>query len=367
MMTGPERRSSRGCAQSTDGVRGARTHSSATSLRPLRSIRNLPLAVALLLSGAGPLHAQNPDLILSQAERDTILKNYHNIFPIFGRQAIERGFDLAKPFGINAAFMYVDQGIEIGNLGLSTGDNPTVPIGAISFGDNRSTVSTANIRGDLWVFPFLNVYAMGGAAKANTTVEVATPVAFESSVDQTGDYFGMGLTGAFGIKRYFAVADMNWTWSSFEKLDEVVRGRVLSFRFGRTLKLGSNKRLSYWVGAMNMRFATETNGSIMLSEVIPPGTSEAIRDRLENIEDSEWYQGLDPAQKAVVDQLVERLLNREMGDVKVNYGIEKAPTDPWNMIIGGNLDLSKRWSIRTEFGVIDRFSFLLSPVYRLDF
>lgn len=225
----------------------------------------------MLLTGAGQLHAQNPDLMLSQAERDTILKSYDNIFPIWGRKAIERGFDLPKPFGINVIGMYIDQGIEISNLSLSTGDNPRVPIDAIKFGDNTSTIATASLRADLWVFPFLNTYVMGGAAKSNTTVNVVTPAAFESSVDQTGDYFGTGLTGAFGIKRNFAVVDVNWAWSFLEKLDDAVRSRVLSMRLGRSMKLGPDKRLNLWVGAMNVKFATETNGSINLSEAIPLG------------------------------------------------------------------------------------------------
>jgi hypothetical protein len=320
----------------------------------------------LCFTAAGRLHAQNPDLMLSQAERDSILETYDNFFPIFGRQAIERGFDLPKPFGINVVTMYANQGIDISNLALSTGDNPKVPFDVIGFGDSKSTVGTANLRGDLWVLPFLNVYGMAGVATANTTVEVVTPVAFESSVDQTGDYLGVGLTGAFGIKRYFGVADMNWTWSSFEKLDEAVRGRVTSLRFGRTLRLSSTKRLSYWVGAMHMKFATETNGSILLGDAISDESTEAIRDQLENIENSEWYQGLGPGQKAIVDEVVARLLDSGLGDVTINYGIEKAPSDPWNMLFGGNFDFNKRWTIRTEFGVIDRFTFLLNAVYRLD-
>ena len=73
--------------------------------------------------------------MLSQAERDTILKSYDNIFPIWGRKAIERGFDLPKPLGINVIGMYIDQGIEISNLSFSTGDNPRVP-------STRSTSAT---------------------------------------------------------------------------------------------------------------------------------------------------------------------------------------------------------------------------------
>ena len=70
---------------------------------------------------------------------------------------------------------------------------------------------------------------------------------------------------------------------------------------------------------MNVKFATETNGSILLSEAIPPETIDAIRDKLENIEDAPWYQDLTPAQKAIVSQLADKLLAADGSDVTVNY------------------------------------------------
>jgi hypothetical protein len=324
----------------------------------------LPLCLLALL--ASPLQAQNPDLMLTQAERDSLLATYDNIFPIWGRKAIEKGFDLPKPFGVNLIGAYIDQGIAISDLGLSTGSNPIVPIDAIKFGDNTSTVGTLNARAELWVLPFLNVYAIGGTARANTTVEVTTPVAFTSSVDQLGTYFGTGLTGAFGIKRNFLSVDVNWTWTDLEKMDEAVRGRVLSLRFGRTLKMGPQKRLAFWVGAMNVKLVTETQGSLTLAEAVPPGTVDDIQNFLQNIDQTAWYQGLNPGQQVVVDQIVQRLLSSSPGSIQVNYRINKSPADPWNMLVGSNYDFNKRWSVRAEVGMIGRFSVLTSLVYRMD-
>jgi len=315
---------------------------------------------------AVPVRAQNPDMMLSQAERDSVLKTYHNIFPIWGRKAIERGFDLPKPLGLNLIGVYVDQNIDISDLGLSTNDNPIVTTDFIGFGTNTSTVTTFNVRADLWVLPFLNVYAIGGNAWANTTVEITDPIAFTTSVDQTGTYFGTGLTFAMGIKRNFISVDQNWTWTKLEKLEEAVQGKVLSFRFGRAFKLGPQKRLSFWVGAMRVKIASETLGSIALADAIPPETVDQIRESLETVEDEEWYQNLGPGQKALVDQIVDRLLTGATGDLTINYRINKSISDPWNMLIGSNLDLNKRWTIRSEVGFLGRFSVLINAVYRLD-
>ena len=334
---------------------------------PLSSLLSSLVAVAGALALAPlPARAQNPDLMLSQAERDSILKDYHNIFPLLGRKAIERGFDLPKPVGLNLFGLYMNQGIEITDLGLSTGADPLVPIDFIKFGTNTSTVYSLSFRADLWVLPFLNVYGYGGQAQANTTVELTEPIGFTSSVDQSGQYGGVGLTGAFGIKRFFAVADINWSWTNLEKLDAPVQGRVMSFRLGKAFKIGGTKRLQVWAGAMNQKFRSETNGAIRLGDAIPPETVDRIRTKLEDIPNQPWYQDLGPLQKAVVDTITNHLLNSNAGDITINYGLNKAPSNPWNMLIGSNLDFNKRWTIRGEVGFIGRTSLLLNAVYRLD-
>lgn len=320
----------------------------------------------LATGGAAVAHAQNPDLMLSQAERDSVLKTYDNVFPIWGRKAVERGFDLPKPLGVNILYAWMDQGLDISNLGLSTNDNPIQPADFIGFGKNTTTVSTVSGRVDLWLLPFLSVYGFGGKVWANTTVELVEPVAFTSSVDQTGRTLGIGMTGAFGFKRNFVSVDGNWSWNKLEKLDDPVNARLLSLRFGRAVKLGGKMRAAFWVGAMNQKFGSETLGAIRLDEVVPPETVDQIRDNLENVDDSDWYQDLGPVQKALVDQIVDKLLTGNAGDLTINYRIDKAPSDPWNMVAGGNLDLNKRWTVRAEAGFIGRKSILVNAVYRLD-
>jgi hypothetical protein len=326
----------------------------------------LALVLGLGLAPGARVVAQNPDLMLTEAERDSVLKTYHNIFPILGRQAVERGFDLPKPLGLNVLGLYMKQDIDITNLGLSTGDNALIPIDFIQFGRNRSSVSSISARADLWLFPFLNVYGFGGKVWANTTVELTAPIAFTSSVDQTGHTAGIGITGAMGIKRNFLSVDVNWSWTKLEKLTESVNGRILSIRFGRNVKLGGQKRLAFWVGTMNQKFGRETNGSILLGDVIPPETVDKIRTQLENVSQQPWYAALNPAQKALVDRLVNALLNSNAADLKINYQLNKAPSDPWNMLTGASIDLNKRWTLRAEAGFIGRNSLLVNAVYRID-
>ena len=93
---------------------------------------------------------------------------------------------------------------------------------------------------------------------------------------------------------------------------------------------------------------------------------DRIRGQLESIDTTQWYQDLSNVQQVVVDTIVSRLLGSDAGSTTINYYLDKAPSTPWNMLLGANLDLNRRWSVRSEVGFIGRVSALLSLVYRLD-
>lgn len=321
------------------------------------------LAGALFALAAHAGLAQNPDLILSKAQRDSVLANYHNRFPIWGRKAIEKGFDLPAPFGLGVNLVYAEQDIKISDLGLSTGSNPTVPAEFIQFGRVQAPVFTGNLRADLWVLPFLNVYAFAGAAKVSTDVTLTEPVSFQTKVDQNGQYGGLGLTGTMGIKHNWLAFDVNWAWTQTEKLDEPVNTRIFGIRYGRAQKVGASQRVAFWLGAMHQKLNSGTKGSINLSEVIAGGGGGA---GLGDYQDSAWYEDLTPAQKQVVDAIAERLAGRDPSDVVVNYTLKKKVADPWNMLAGVSYDFSRRWQARVETGFIGRVQVLGQLNYRFD-
>jgi hypothetical protein len=331
-------------------------------------VRRHLIAGALAALGAASAGAQNPDLMLTQEQRDSILKTYDNRFPIWGRKAIERGFDLPYPVGLSLNLVYAKQDIDITNLGLSTGDNPTQPIEIVQFQRVVAPVWTGNLRADLWVFPFLNAYVIGGTALVTTDVTLAEPIEFNTVVEQSGVYGALGMTATMGVRHNWLAFDINWSWTQTEKLDLPVKGRIFGIRFGRAERLGGSleRRLAYWVGAMNQRFASETNGSIPLSEVIDDGAEAQLRASLPGYMASPAYQQLPAAQKQLIDTIATRIGQGDLGDVTINYALDKATADPWNMLAGISYDTSKRWQWRAEFGFIGRVQVLLMSNYRFN-
>ena len=312
-----------------------------------------------------------------QAYTDS-LKNieYNYTFPIWGQGAYSKGFDIPYPIGIMTNFIWMDQGIDITNmqLGLQTDnqDIPLTPVDFIGFGDNTNTSYSFNVRPDIWILPFLNVYGLFGLGNSHTEVFLTEPVEFKSVVDQGIRTMGFGIMGAAGIGPMWLSVDANFTWNKPELLDKATRVNVLGLRMGRTFifKNHPESNIAVWVGGMRVKMATETSGAIKMIDALPPETWERRDEIVSDYWD--WYDGLNPITDAgkilvadnVLTPIVDRLDNAD-GDAIIRYGMDKQTKQLWNGVIGMQYQLNKRWQFRTEAGIIgDRKSALVSVNYR---
>jgi hypothetical protein len=317
--------------------------------------------------------------IKQQAYTDSLKKVvYNHTFPIFGQKAYQMGIDLTYPVGIMANYFYAKQGLILDNfqLGFDNKNNsiPLTPADFIGFKNNTVSASSVNIRPDVWVFPFLDVYGVFGYGSSTTTVNITTPVTLTSVVTQNVSTAGFGFTGAFGFGYVFTALDMNFTWNKPEKLDKPVPAEVLSMRVGHTFHFREHpgRNLAFWVGAMRAKIGSGTVGQITLSDALPPSVFQK-KDEIVN-EYYTWYNNLNPnnpadqVKKAAADKVLTPIIqsiDAADGSGTIHYAMEKRPVQEWNMIVGGQFQLNKRFIFRSEGGIIgDRKSFLLSVNYR---
>jgi len=298
---------------------------------------------------------------------------YDYIFPIWGQGAYKKGFDIPYPIGIMTNYIWMDQGLDISNmqLGIKTNnhDIPLTPVDFIKFGENRNTSYSINVRPDVWVFPFLNVYGLFGFGRSHTEVNLVAPVDLKSVVDQNISTVGVGIMGAFGIGPVWVSIDANWTWNKPELLDKPVRVQVLGLRLGHTFtfKKRPDRNIAIWAGAMRVHMNSETRGSITMKDALPPETWDR-RDQI--VSDYKvWYNGLTPVQQALVDKTaVPEIINKleaADGSTVIRYGMDKQVSQMWNGIFGVQFQLNKHWQFRSEGGIIgDRKTFLASVNYR---
>jgi hypothetical protein len=277
-------------------------------------------------------------------------------FPIFGNKLAERGIRFPLPFGLGLNYAYADQPIEITRIAVGVNDSPMADLSQIlKFGDLRSRVNAMNLRADLWVLPFLNVYVMGNyIVQSETQVPIVEPFSFTAGAVQPGAGGGLGTTLSGGAWGFFGTLDMNWTWNKMEKLDKPVGTFLLTPRVGKNLGKFAGMEWIFWVGAMRQKIESKTQGQIKLSDAL---SGTGFQDKLQ-----EWYDSLPPARQAIVDGIVGRLPGG--GDPIIRYDLDKGIKYPWNMVVGGELGITKAWRFRAEVGFIHRTQVVLGLNWR---
>jgi hypothetical protein len=304
-------------------------------------------AVALLLSHVAS--AQAPD-----AGHGATTWPYK--FPIWGEKLAERGIRFPLPFGIGLNYAYADQAIAISRIAVGVNDGPMTDLSKVlKFGDLNSRINALNLRADLWLLPFLNIYGMGNyIAESKTQVSVVEPFAFDAGAVQSGVGGGFGATFSGGALGMFGTLDLNWTWNKMQKLDKPVGTFLLTPRVGKNFGHFAGLEWILWVGAMRQSIEAKTQGQISLSDAV---SGSGFQEKLQN-----WYDGLPPGRQAIVDGIVGRLNGG--GDPVIRYDLDKAIKYPWNMLVGGEIGITKAWRIRTEVGFIHRTQFVLGLNYR---
>jgi hypothetical protein len=298
---------------------------------------------------------------------------YNYTFPILGQGADKKGFDIPYPAGILGNYMWLKQNIVIDNLQLGLKnderDIPLTDVNFIQFGDNVNTSYSLNVRPDLWILPFLNVYGILGYGESNTEVNIVAPIEFLSIVDQSLNTAGFGVMGAGGIGPIWFSVDANWTWSKPALLDSPVLVNVLGLRMGHTFKFNNKpeRNIALWAGAMSMKMSSETSGEIKLIDALPPDVWERKDEIVDNYYD--WYDNeATIPQKKVADQILTPIVEKideADGESIIRYGMDKQVEQQWNGTIGAQFQLNKRWMLRSEVGFIgNRKSILASLNYR---
>lgn len=200
--------------------------------------------------------------------------------PIWGAKATKAGYNLPYSAGLSAQYFTSESAIVINNLSVGFNDGPMYDLdGLVRFDEAKALASAFTFRPDIWLFPFLNIYGILGKAQASTDVAFgiwipdSTGVAKEvlttsTTVDFNTTTFGLGMTPTIGVGGGFLALDLNVAWTDVPQLARPARSFVFGPRFGKSFKLkkpGSN--IAVWVGGFRVNIASQTDGSLSLSEV----------------------------------------------------------------------------------------------------
>ncbi|MBP6680379.1 MAG: hypothetical protein KA166_04265 [Saprospiraceae bacterium] len=370
-------------------------------------MKNLALMILVGLSLSQTLNAQvytnKPVGEKSEPLVDSLKTTpYPYALPIWGAKATALGFDLPYSAGLSVNFLTQESELVLQNLVVGFNNGPQYNIDEIvRFNNATAKASALNIRPDIWVLPFLNVYAILGKVKTSTAIDASiylpdtanvwSPIAsFGTTAKFDGTVFGLGLTPTMGVGGGWIALDMNFAWTDIEALDKPVKTFVFGPRFGKSFKFKKpQNQIAIWAGGFRVQFSSETSGSLPLIELFPGADPQAKVDQaIINVETKqmnvdEWWSGLstieqaNPLNKAKYEtanralNTAGNLLNaadaalNDGEQATVQYSLDKGLKDAWNFIVGSQYQLNKHWMVRAEIGFLgSRKQFLTSLQYR---
>jgi hypothetical protein len=308
-------------------------------------------------------------------------KEYPYALPIWGKKVTQ--------MGVSVQYFGQESDIVIENLKVGFNNGPMYDLdGLVRFDKAVATASAVTVRPDVWVFPFLSVYAILGRTQASTDVGFGVWIPDSNNVDQQifsasskvdfkATTFGIGMTPTIGVAGGFLALDMNLAWSDVPQLDKPAMTFVFGPRFGKNFKLKDPRRtIAVWVGGFRVKLNSGTSGSIALSDVLPVDEMGGkIESGFEKVGDAQqqvdtWWAGLTDVEQnnpinAAKYERANAVLSRAgqiltaadnaintVTSSTVQYSMDKRVKDAWNFIVGSQFQLNKHFMIRTEVGFL---------------
>lgn len=249
---------------------------------------------------------------------------YDRTFPIWGEKLINRGYKLPLPIGISIIGVHNTQDQTITDLNLAIGkgaappeDVELRPFPAVSI-DSESITQSAQLKADLWVLPFLNVFASIGKITGDASVNVLIDLAdapticipnpiptrppicsdntfsdsfllpIRSQIDRTSAT--LGLTGAYSIGRWFAAITGSYTDTYGDTATDIDSINA-SIRAGRRLFFGTGTLLTPFFGINYLDINTRVQGVSTLKNAFPDGDDLNVRYDVQ-VDNTDKYAGI---------------------------------------------------------------------------
>lgn len=323
----------------------------------------LLLLLVLLFGYQASLFSQG-SASMREAKKDSVKPyNYPYVMPILGQKVANKGFQIPLPMGVMINSFYGNQNLSLSNMEVGFNDGPMYNLDSIiQFGEVTSTAFTINTRIDTWIFPFWDLYVMGGYGNANTKVNIVKPFDFTTDTKSQGYYIGLGSTIAFGIRGFFGSLDGSYIWNYQDLLTKPAKILTVGLRTGPVFRFKKHKDMNFvpWVGVLFTNLNNETVGSIAFSDVFP-NSSENFQKFKEDF--NTWYDDQPQFIKNKFEDLYNGINN--LTNPTIQYSMQKTIDQPFNMILGGQWQISQKFQVRGEVQFLgDRTGGVISLGYR---
>ncbi|KPA54443.1 hypothetical protein VT25_02120 [Photobacterium leiognathi subsp. mandapamensis] len=250
--------------------------------------------------------------------------------PLWKEKAEALGYELPKPIGFNLSYMALEQNIDVTSIDLK-GLPLWVPELDMQAEQGKQTSEVLTLRADMWLFPFLNLYVLGGkmTGTSETAVNVHNKFLGDYRIDNfkldlDGYLYGGGVVLAGGYKQLFGLVDISYTETELTVIDGSISAWVISPRIGYDF-YQQGVPLRVWGGAMYQNVEQSLSGKLTDLD-LPAALHPLVKDG--------------------------------------TFHIEQQLSTPWNPIVGMQYQVSPSLYFLAEAGFGDRTSIFTSIDFR---
>jgi hypothetical protein len=270
------------------------------------------------------------------------------LFPLWAGPALERGAPLPLPHGLGVVLVQDQEGLFGDHLSVRIAkgrappaDATLIAVAPVTF-DNVGATRSVQIKADIWVFPFLNLFASLGKVDGDIAIDVvidedallpppicrpAAPCGikhlnFTTPLDNTTTT--LGATLVYGSARWFIGLTGSRTISVADTDRSDIKSTNIGLRAGPRLVLSDRIKVEPYAGVNYFRLDTEVRGSASLPDAFPDGDALSVR-----------------------------------------YDARVVNTDDHSVTLGLNAEIGRRVYVQGEYGHADSGDrFILSTTYR---
>lgn len=239
---------------------------------------------------------------------------------------------LPRTWGIGVDYFDMVQPYQLDYLSFSP---PVLPIEDPSILDIENDLRHTDLKLDVWVLPFLNVFGIYGRIDGETNIDFSAlglplpPQVSSLAVDYDGDVFGGGAVLAVGNDRWFASLTATYTDTDLSgDFKSKVTAKTIQPRIGA--RFGGHTE--FWVGGYFIEAEESHEGTIELDLgpiIAPPG-------------------GPIPR------------------PVPLDFAVELSQAEDFNFSFGTHMMFSDAWEATVEVGAGDRSTVLANVTYRFE-
>ena len=235
----------------------------------MTAMRAASLASALVIAMVAALPARGQEAAPSPAPAGITPGRR---LPFFGHLATDRGIELPLPLGAGLVYYSLSRDITVSDVRVGRNGAPVSSISDFAQFSTVADVRNVNVKFDVWLLPFVNVYAIAGYVwnESQTTLEVTLPplreglearrkvVTVPASLE--GTVGGLGITLAGGYGPFFLVLDSNAAQADLG-FDDRFHAVVTSLRSGWNGKVGG-KPTRAWLNATHWDTFATARGTV---------------------------------------------------------------------------------------------------------